>query len=143
MEDKNENRPQSIRFKFFLSLSHAIYPTTSIQTIIQIMNILSVFVSFAILLKCVAASGDTLGVGFKEAVDGRNFGWLKANWERWRDRKDLLDDVIAKGADFAVRFIQNVEGAKRRVLAALFDKGEGMIDGVLGRIKYDDDDLII
>ena len=28
------------------------------------------------------------------------------------------------------------------VLAALFDKGEeGMIDGVLGRIKYDDDDL--
>ena len=59
----------------------------------------------------------------------------------WRDRKDLLDDVIAKGADFAVKLIQNVGGAKRRVLAALFDKGEGMIDGVLGRIEYDDEDL--
>ena len=30
---------------------------------------------------------------------------------------------------------------KWRVLAALFDKGEGMIDNVLGRIKYDDHDL--
>ena len=43
----------------------------------------------------------------------RNFGWLKANWERWKDRKDLLDDVIAKGADVTVRLIQNVEDAKR------------------------------
>ena len=33
----------------------------SIQTIIQIMNILSVFVLFAILLKCVAASGEECG----------------------------------------------------------------------------------
>ena len=49
--------------------------------------------------------------------------------------------MIAKGADATVRLIQNVGRAKRRVLAALFDKGEGMIDGVLGRIEYDDDDL--
>ena len=35
-----------------------------------------------------------------------------------------------------------LEDAKRRVLAALFDKGEeGMIDGVLERIGYDDNDL--
>ena len=40
-----------------------------------------------------------------------------------------------------VRLIQNVGDAKRCVLAALFDKGEGMIDGVLGRIDYDDYDL--
>ena len=81
-------------------------------------------------------------VGFREAVDGENFEWLNANWGRWRDRKDLLDDVIAKGADVTVRFIQNVRDAKRRVLAALFDKGEeGMIDGVLERVEYDDDDL--
>ena len=60
----------------------------------------------------------------------------------WKDRRDLLDDVIGKGADVTVRFIQNVEDAKRRVLAALFDKGEeGMIDGVLGRVEYDDVDL--
>ena len=84
-------------------------------------------------------SGDTLGVGFRKAVDGRNFGWLRANWWIWEDRKDLLDDVIAKGADFIVRFIQNVGSAKDCVLAALFDKGEkGMIAGVLRRIKYGD-----
>ena len=88
------------------------------------MNILSVFVLFAIILKCVAASGDDVGVAFREAVDGGNFEWLKENWESWEDRNDLLDDVIAKGADVTVWFIQNVEDAKERVLAALFDKGE-------------------
>ena len=49
---------------------------------------------------------------------------VEANWERWKDRKDLLDYVITKGVDVTVWFIQNVEDAKRRVLAALFDKGE-------------------
>ena len=68
-----ESRPRSIRFKFFLSLSHHLSKQASIQTIIQIMNILSVFVLFVILLKCVAASGDTLGVEFREAVDEREF----------------------------------------------------------------------
>ena len=105
------------------------------------MNILSIFVLFVILLKCAAASEDDVGGRFKEAVDGENFEWLKENWESWKKRNDLLDDVIAKGADVTVRLIQNVRRAKRCVLAALFDKGEGMIDGVLGRIEYDDDDL--
>ena len=63
------------------------------------MNILSVFVLFAILLKCVAASEDDVGVGFKEAVDEEDFGWLRENWRRWGDRDDLLDYVIEKGAD--------------------------------------------
>ena len=71
------------------------------------------------------------GRSSRKAVDGEDFGWLNANWGRWKDRKDLLDDVIAKGADVTVRLIQNVRDAKRCVLAALFDKGEGMIDGVL------------
>ena len=31
------------------------------------------------------------------------------------DRKDLLDDVIAKGADVTVRFIQNVESMQSGV----------------------------
>ena len=53
-----------------------------------------------------------------------NFEWLNANWGKWRERRDLLDDVIEKGADVTVWFIQNVGGAKRHVLAALFDKGE-------------------
>ena len=30
----------------------------------------------------------------------------------WEDRKDLLDDVIAKGADFTVKLIQSVERCK-------------------------------
>ena len=55
---------------------------------------------------------DALGKEFREAVDGENFEWLEANWWSWKDRKDLLDDVIAKGADFTVRFIQNVEMQK-------------------------------
>ena len=85
---------------------------------------------------------DALGKKFREAVDRGNFGWLRANWGRWRDRKDLFDYVIEKGADFTVRFIQNVEYAEGRVLAALFDKGEErMIDDVLGGIEYGDCDL--
>ena len=41
-----------------------------------------------------------------------DFEWLKENWERWKDRNDLLDDVIAKGADVTVWFIQNVRRCK-------------------------------
>ena len=41
-----------------------------------------------------------------------DFEWLNANWERWEDRRDLLDDVIAKGADVTVRFIQNARRCK-------------------------------
>ena len=82
-----------------------------------------------------------MGVEFREAVDGENFAWFKENWWSWKDRNDLFDDVIAKGADVTVRLIQNVEEAEEHVLAALFDQGEGMIDEVLGRIKYNDDDL--
>ena len=59
-------------------------------------------------------------------------GW-RQTWS-WRNRKDLLDYVIKRGADFTVWFIQNVGNAKPDVLAALFDKGEGeMIDDVLKR----------
>ena len=50
---------------------------------------------------------DTLGKEFRKAVDGRNFGWLNANWERLWDRRDLLDDVITKGVDVTVWLIQS------------------------------------
>ena len=106
------------------------------------MNILSVFVLFAILLKCTAASGEDVGVEFREAVGKEDFGWLMIYWKNWEKRNDLLDYVIANGADFIVKLIQNVKDAKRRVLAALFDQEDkGMIDDVLGRIEYDDNDL--
>ena len=106
------------------------------------MNILSVFVLFATILKCVVASEDTLGVAFKGAVDGENFEWLKESWRIWKERKDLFDYVIAKGAVATVRLIQNVGDAKEHVLAALFDQGEErLIDEVLGRVNYNDYDL--
>ena len=53
-------------------------------------------------------SGDVVGVAFREAVDGENFEWLKENWWSWKDRKDLLDYVIAKGADFTVRLFKRL-----------------------------------
>ena len=106
------------------------------------MNILSAFVLFVILLEYVVASVDDVGVGFKRAVDERNFDWLEKNWERWKERKDLLDDVVAKGADVTVMIIQSVGRAKRCALAALFDKGDkGMIDDALERVRYNDYDL--
>jgi hypothetical protein len=125
-----------------IAVTHHPSKKPSIQTIIQIMNILSVFVLFVILLKCVAASGDDMGVRFRKAVDGGNFGWLNANLENWKERRDLLDYVIEKGADFTARIIQNIVSAKGRVLAALFDKGEeGMIDDVLEKVRCNDFEL--
>ena len=47
---------------------------------------------------------------------------VEGKWESWLERKDLLDGVIAKGADVTVWFIQTVERAKGHVLATLFDK---------------------
>ena len=76
------------------------------------MNILSVFFLFAIILKCAAASGNTLEAEFREAVDGENFEWLRENWTSWMDRDDLLDYVVAKGADVTVKFIQTADGCK-------------------------------
>ena len=96
------------------------------------MNILKAFVLFAILLKCVAASGGALEVMFKEAVERGDFEWLNEHMESWYKRNDLLDDVIANGADAIVKLIQVVGRAKRHVVAALFDQGEAMIDGVFG-----------
>ena len=84
---------------------------------------------------------DALGKDFRKALDGRNFEWLKENWVRWEGRKDLLDDVIRRGTDFTVRFIQDAMITTNRVLAALFDKGEGVIDEVLERIEYWDHNL--
>ena len=82
-----------------------------------------------------------LGVGFREAVDGGNVGWLNANCESWWDRRDLLDDVIGKGADVAVWFIQNVGMQNGVHLLHSLIREKGMIDDVLEEIEYDDDDL--
>jgi hypothetical protein len=90
-----------------------------------------------------AERDDVFGKEFREAVDRENFGWLNVHLRDWKDRGDLPDDVIAKGADVTVWFIQRVGKAKRFILAALFDKGEkGMIDDVLKKVEYNDYDLV-
>ena len=72
-----------------------------------------------------AERDDALGKEFREAVEGENFGWLGTSWRRCEGRDDLLDGVIAKGADVTVRLIRNVDAlAKQCALAALFDEGE-------------------
>ena len=45
---------------------------------------------------------------FREAVEEENVRWLKVNVWSWWERKDLLDDVIEKSADFTARIIQNI-----------------------------------
>ena len=108
----------------------------------SIMKLLNVSTLFGILLKCVVASEDVVGAGFREAVDGNNLEWLRDNRGGWIDRKDLLDYVIARGADITVKFIQKNWNTKERMLAALFVKGKkAVIDGVFERIEYEDDDL--
>ena len=110
-----ESRPGSICFKFFLSPSHHLFKQTSIQTIIQIMTILGAFVLFAIILKCIIASGDEVETRFWKAVDKEDFEWLRKTGVSWRDRRDLLDDVIAKGVDVTVRLIQSVDDLQNGV----------------------------
>ena len=62
-------------------------------------------------------------------------------WEKWENRKDLFDHVVMKSVEFIIGFINQVEDAKRPTLAALFLKRPDMVDEVLKKIKYDDDDL--
>ena len=91
----------------------------------------------------VPRSADVVGDGFKRAVGSDDFGWLNKHREGWELRDDLPNYVIAEGPDVTVKLIKNVKdkNAKRCLLAALFDRGGGMIDQVLGRISYKDEDL--
>ena len=73
---------------------------------------------------------DAVEHGFRKAVDEEDFVWLNANRENWWGRANLLEDVIAKGADVTARIIQNVIDARQYILVALFEKGsDKVIDG--------------
>ena len=70
-------------------------------------------------------SDDVLGKNSgKQLKVGTLSGWRQIG-EDGRERNDLLDNVIRRGADFTVRFVEN-GGASARcsVLAALFDQGK-------------------
>ena len=50
--------------------------------------------------------------------------------------------MVTKSVEFIVGFINQVEDAKRPTLAALFIKRPDIVDEVLKKIKYNDDDLM-
>ena len=109
----------------------------------SIMKLLNISILFVILLKCVIAS--VMGNKFRRAIDDGDFGWIGEFWMSLEKPKHLFDYVIAKGTDLAVKFINNVDdaSAKLHVLAALFDVGsKEMVDDVLGKIDYNDSDLV-
>src|SRR3984957_13114384 len=70
------------------------------------------------------------------------FASIKENWGKWQYRKDLFDYVVTNSADSIARFINQVVYAKRFTLAALFVKRLDIVDDVLKKINYDDDDLV-
>src|ERR1700722_601881 len=106
------------------------------------MNLLNVAVLFAILLKCVIASeSNVVKEDVIEALDENGFGSIKQDWGTWSNRNDLFDQVVMKGVEFIVGFINQVKELKGRTLAALFIKRSDMVDQVLENVKYDDYDL--
>ena len=52
---------------------------------------------------------DVLGKKFWKAVDGEDFGWLGVDAERWRNRRDLFDNLIRGGPDATAKLIQNLK----------------------------------
>ena len=66
---------------------------------------------------------------------------IMEDWAKWENR-DLFDCVVTKGREFIIEFINQVDDAKRHILAALFIKRYEKVDQVLKKIKYDDDDLM-
>jgi hypothetical protein len=60
---------------------------------------------------------------------------------KWWNRKDLFDYVVMKSVEFIIGFINQVWWTKTPILAALFIKRPDIINQVLEKIKYNDDDL--
>ena len=77
-----------------------------------------------------------------EALEEDGFKSIKRDWKKWKDRNDLFDHVVTKSVEFIVEFINQVKNAKIPTLAALFIKRPDIVDEVLKKIEYDDDDLM-
>ena len=76
-----------------------------------------------------------------EALEEEGFESIKRDWWKWKYRNDLFDYVVMKSVEFIAGFINQVENSKRPTLAALFIKRSDIVDEVLKKIKYNDDDL--
>lgn len=77
-----------------------------------------------------------------ESEREKGFESIKENWGMWSYRNDLFDHAITKGVGFLLEFINQVEDAKRHILATLFLKRPDVVDNVLTNIGCDHDDLI-
>ena len=106
------------------------------------MNILQLSLLLAILLKCVVASESGVAQDVIKALEEPGFESIEDDWIKWRHRKDLFDHVVMKSVEFIARFINQVEDFKEPTLAALFIKKSDVVDEVLKKIRYGDDDLI-
>src|ERR1700722_14841655 len=73
-----------------------------------------------------------------KVLEEKGFESIKQNWGKWRYRKDLFDYVVTKSVEFIIGFINQVEDAKRPILAALFIKRLDKLDQVLKKIEYND-----
>src|ERR1700722_13820836 len=105
------------------------------------MNIFELSLLLAILLKCVTASESGVAQDVIKALEEDGFEGIKSEWWRWEHRKDLFDHVVMKSVGFITGFIKQVEKAKIPTLAALFIKRSDMVDQMLKKIKFNDDDL--
>ena len=108
------------------------------------MNILQLSLLLVTLLKCVTASESVVvNEDVIRALKESGFEIIKREWwGKWMNRSDLFDHMAMKDPDFIAEFINQVESAKSRTLAALFIKRpEIVVDQVLRDIKYDDIDL--
>ena len=104
------------------------------------MNILKYSISFAILLRRVIASENSVSDVIM-ALEEEGFERIKRDWRKWGKRNDLFDYVVTKDLDFIVGFINQVEDAKRPTLAALFINRLDAVDEVLNMIEYGDNDF--
>ena len=105
------------------------------------MNILNTSISLVILLKFAIASESGMKEDVIEVVEEEGFESIKKDWEKWEKRNDLFDYVIMKSVEFIIGFIKKVDELKRPVLAALFIKRPDVVEKVLKKIEYDDNDL--
>jgi hypothetical protein len=107
------------------------------------MNILKYSILLAILLKYVIASESGVANDVIDVLEEDGFVRIKRDfWRVWENRNDLFDEVVTKSVMFIAEFIKQVEKAKSLTLAALFVKRPDMVDQVLEKIKYSDNDLI-
>ena len=113
------------------------------------MNILQLSLLLAILLKCITASESGVAQdvidALSESEKQKGFESIKRNfWEKWQHRDELFDEVVARGSEFIINFINQDPYSGEwtgRTLAALFIKNPDAVDAVFKVFKRNDQHL--